>query len=263
MLAISQVEWLEQNINRILNPPEPPPPSQPVQAQTPGPTPIAKTVVASPASTNAQEIVTNVLVVGKFLAIPAEKLIDLEGSERIEFVQVTVTAHYWFEGKLLLDYEYYAGTQWLDEKGKVLGGRNPHGSAIAILDPALEHWDVIGCPEVDITVQNSLYHRSVLLHGELFNCDGGQIKKFDFQNRQWMILKISDGNNYELFAANGHLYAASRDIIFEISDGGKSTQILASTRRNPPVTALDREDLGTPILLTGPEQSLRVVAKNK
>jgi hypothetical protein len=220
-------------------------------------------VVAPAAPTNAPEAVTNVIMVSKFSPIPAEKLIPLDSSERIEYLHVTITAHHWFEGKLLLDYDYYAGIRWLDGKGKVMGGRNAGGSAIAILDPVAEQWEVIDCPKVEIQRENNFYHRSILLHNQLFISNGGQIQQSDFQSKQWQALAVSDGNNYELFAINGHLYAASPDMIFEVLDGGKSIRILASTRRNPPVSALDMENLGTPTMFEGPNHSLRVCIAGK
>jgi hypothetical protein len=262
MGAIAQVGFLENDVNRILNPPAAQPHPQ-EQAQAPQPAAITKALITPAVPATAPEFVTNVIVANKFLAIPGEKLIPLDSSERIEYLHVTITAHHWFEGKLLLDYEYYAGIQWLDEKGKVMGGRNAGGPAIAILDPAAEHWEVIDCPKVEIQRENNFYHRSTLLHNQPFISNGGQIQKYDFQNKQWQVLAVADGNNYELFAINDHLYAASRDMIFEILDGGKSTRILASTRRNPPTSILDRENLGTPTLFEGPNHSLRVSTPNK
>ena len=265
MGAIAQVGFLENDVSRILNPPSPKPKVEPAQKPNPAPQPaaIAKTVVAPAVSTNAPEIVTHVIVANKFLAIPVERLINPDSSERIEYSQATITAHHWFEGRLLLDYEYNAGIQQLDKNGKVMGGRNAGGPAVAIFDPTIAHWDVIDCPEVEIQVKNNFYHRSALWHGELFNCDGGQIKRYDFQNQQWQVLAVSDGNNYELFTVNGQLYAAGRNLIFEILEGGKSTRILASSRRNPPASALDREDLGIPTLFEGPNHSLRVCTAGK
>ena len=247
--AIAQVGFLEDNVNRILNPPAPIP-RQKAQIQVPKP---ATVVVAATQAANTSEILTNIILVKKFLKIPLDGLIQLSGLETINRSRVTITAHHWLEGQLLLNFEYFfEGDQYF-----------VNGSAIAILDPATEHWDVVSCPETDIQTKNNFYHRCTLWHGELFNCDGGQIKRYDFINRQWNVLPISNGVNYELFAVNGHLYAASRDIIFEILDGGKSTRILASTRRNPPASALDREDLGTPTLFEGPNHSLRVCTASK
>ena len=262
MGAIAQVGFLENDVSRILNPPVVQAPPQ-ARTQTSQPAAVARVVVAPAAPANAPAIVTNVVVVDKFFAIPAETLIHLDSSERIEYLQATITAHHWFEGRLLLDYEYYAGIQWLDEKGKEMGGRNAGGPAIAILDPTTAHWEVINRPKAEIQTKNNFYHRTAIWRSELFTCDGGQIQKYDLRNQQWQVLAVSDGNNYELFVVDGHLYAAGRDLIFEILEGGKSTRILASARRNPPASILDREDLGTPTLFEGPNHALRVCTANK
>jgi hypothetical protein len=260
--AIAQVGFVENQVNRILNPPAPKL-RQPAQASKPAP--VAQPPVIVMAPTNAPEIVTNVLTINKFLKIPLDRLVDLSNSEKIDprYSSADVTAHHWFEGKLLLDFHYDVLINIFDKGGKLIGNRQSRGSAIAILDSATEHWDVIDCPEVGLDERNNYYHCTALLHGDLFNCDGGQIRKYDFQNQQWQVLAVSDGNNYELFAVNGHIYAAGRDIVFEILDGGKSTRILASARRNPPVSTLDRENLGTPTLFEGPNHSLRVCTSSK
>ena len=200
---------------------------------------------------------TNILTANKFLPIP------LDGLPGYKISGVTITAHHWLEGKLLLDFQYGAFVYSFDAKSNWQQTRSVTFPAIAILDPATEHWDVISCPEMDIPAQISSYHSSMLWRGQLFNSDGGQIKKYDSTGHQWQVLPISDGSNYELFNVNDHLYAANRNIVFEIIDNGKSTRILASNRRNPPVSKLDTEDLGTPTLFEGPDHSLRVCTKNK
>jgi hypothetical protein len=252
--AESDAHWirffLEARLNKILNPPAPRPPSAP-GGQPPKPVLAAKAPVSAPAHTNAPERVTNVMSVRKFLAIPRD------GLEGTEISQPTITAHHWQEGKLVLDLQYQATVYAVDQKGAWRSTHYPTRTAIAILDPATEHWSVINGFEVGLPERNSYYHRTARLHGELFTCDGGQIRKYDFQNRQWHVLDISDGNNYELFAVNGRLYAADENAIFEIVDGGKATRMMASTRRRPPMSALDTETLGTPTLFAGPHGSLR------
>jgi Ca2+-binding EF-hand superfamily protein len=258
-MGTMQVAQVERNVNQILNP-SAPAPRQPVQTQIARPAPVAKQTEVPPVANNRQElvpnkeIVTNILTVNQFLEIPLDSLIQLSGLGTINSSQVTITAHHWLEGKLLLNFEY---SLLNNQYGAA------DGSAIAVLDPATEHWSVISCPKEDVLSQNNFYHRTTLMHGEVFNCDGGQIKKYDFQSQQWQVLAVSDGNNYELFAINGHLYAAGRDTIFEVLDGGKSTRILASTRRNPPASALDREVLGTPTLFEGPNHALRACTSSK
>lgn len=268
----TDVGRVEANVNRILNPPAPQPQSQPT-LQTPKITIVAKPVAPVPIATAAQEVVTNVVVVSNFLAIPMDSLTRLSSHERIETSRVDLEAHHWFEGKLLLDFSYYVYINVFDDNGVHVDNRVATGDAIAMLDPATEHWKIIevdsrntfNSRELSLAIDPSIsifYHRSVLLADKLFNCDGGQIKRYDFQEQQWQVLPVSDGNNYELFAIDGHLYAANGVIIFEILDGWKSTRILASTRRNPPVSTLDRKGLGTPILFTGANRLLHAYVEN-
>ena len=262
MGAIAQVGFLEDDVNRILNPPAPRLQS-PVPPQIPKPPVVAQTIVASPAPNRAPEIVTNIITVSKFMKVPLESLYALEGDEQVENSSAKITAHHWQEGKLLLDLQYDIEIVLHDGKGGYLNIRKVSGPAIAIFDPATEHWDVTGYPEAAIQAQNRFYHRSTLRRGQLFNCDGGQVKKYDSTGRQWQVLPVSDGGNYELFTVNDGLYAANREMIFEIIDDEKSTRILASNRRNPPVSKLDTEDLGTPTLFVGLDHSLRVCTKRK
>ncbi|HVU09531.1 MAG TPA: hypothetical protein VHG89_13440 [Verrucomicrobiae bacterium] len=265
--AVTQVGFLENDVNRVLNLPAPKP--QPLaQNQPPKPAATAK-VVASPTSTNVPEAVTNIIVVKKFLAIPWEEtLVHLDGAERIESSSATITAHHWFEGKLLLDFQYGALVTVRDDHGQLMDSRTDAGTAIAIFDPTIEHWKVIACPKSDevshIISQNKFYHRTVLFHGAAFTCDDKKIEKYDFAREGWETLKISDENNHELFIVNDRLYAANQNIIFEIVDDGNATQILASTRRHPAVSILDNlENLGAPTLFQGPNHTLRAGIQDK
>jgi hypothetical protein len=89
-------------------------------------------------------------------------------------------------------------------------------------------------------------------------CNSGQTKKYDLNSRKWITLPVSDGDNHGLFNVGGHLYAADMTQIFEILDNGNSTRLLASSRRRPPVSVLDTQDLGRPVLFEGPGHSLRL-----
>ena len=228
--------------------PTPPPPPAPAAGQT------AVTLSANPVSAESG---TNRLRVDKFLPIPMD---DLPGKPTSE---VYITAHHWFEGRLLLDLKYGVNESVFDAQGNWQSTRTITLNPIAILDPATERWEVIPGPPADQQSLNRFYHRSVLWHKTLFTSNGGKIATYDFNRREWRALTISDGNNDELFVVNDHLYAANREMIAEVVEGGQSTRLLASTRRDPPVTVLDTEDLGTPILFAGPGHSLRVTTQNK
>jgi Ca2+-binding EF-hand superfamily protein/TolB-like protein len=247
--AIFWVNNLQQSVNQVLNPSAPPSLSHVRVSSSP---PVAK--LGEAAAVTAPEAVTNVILVNKFLTIPLDDIIQDNGFKNIVDSDISITAHHWQEGKLLLDFNYGVADKWY---GSVAG------PGIAILDPVTEQWKIVSCPKSDAILQNNFYHQSILLHDELFHCEGGQIEKYDFPARQWQTLPVSDSNNYELFAVNGRMYAANQQVIFEIVDGGKSTRILASNRRQPPASALDTEDLGTPTLFEGPGHSLRVSTKSK
>lgn len=268
--ARSDTQWieltLEKPVDQILNAtdsqtsPVPESPAPP-KIQTLQPVAVTPAVVPASVITPSPEAVTNAITVGKFLAIPLDALLQAIGLGTIDIsktniylADISITGHQWLEGKLLLNLDYGLADQRFG---------NANGFAIALFDPATEHWEVIHCPDEAVESQNRFYHRSVLLRGELFTCAAGQIQKYNFQNQQWEVLNISDGNNYELFAINGQLYAANQNVILEIIDGGKSTRILASTRRQPPASALDTQEWGTPTLFSGADHSLRVGAKNQ
>jgi Ca2+-binding EF-hand superfamily protein len=250
--AIAQVGFLKDTINRIIHPPAPPhtPPSQIQTAGAAAPPAMAAATIAP----KAPETVTNVITVNKFIAIPLDGLMRLGGLETINSSRLIIVEHDGLEGKLLLGFEY----NLMDNQYGAV-----YGSAIAIFDPATENWQVISCPKVDFESKNLFPHHSALLQGELFNCDDGKIEKYDSQNQAWRALSISDGNNYELFAVNGHLYTANTITISEITADGQSTHILASTRRQPPASALDTQLLGAPTLFEGPNHSLRVYTHGK
>ncbi|MEI6074388.1 MAG: hypothetical protein WCS94_02365 [Verrucomicrobiota bacterium] len=254
--AIIFISTEKKILNRILQAPQPTTPAQAIPQ-------VAVSSVLTNAMAAAPAIQTlapnNITVVKRFCAIPAEILPPNAMGLRFPYI----SAHHWVGEKLLLDCGHMIEVDSYNEKTKKAFYRYQAYSDIAIFDPATEHWDVITGPITTTASENRFYHRTTLLHGNLFTCEGKQIRKYDFKNRRWQVLSVSDGNDYELFAVNDRLYAANESIIFEILDDGKSTRILASTRRNPPVSKLDRESLGTPILYEGPNHSLRLCTSSK
>ena len=202
-----------------------------------------------------------------FFPIPLE---NLPGSN---ICNVSVTAHHWAEGKLLLDFEYYAMfyRQWNPVDGKFYGGTGRSVEAVALLDPVTSHWEVIADPEAEKPLPQLLLStlsspipsasprdRSAFFRGELYNCDREKIRKLDLASHRWQPLNIAGEDRYGLASINGHLYAAGASTILEITDGGKGTHVLASRRRNPPLSPLDSmTSYGQPVLFEGPNHSLR------
>jgi hypothetical protein len=256
MGAISQVGFLADDVNRILNPPAP-------AALAPRRVVVIPAPAAAPPPASVPETVTNVVPVTQFYAMPLDGLFSLDRFERLEAPRAVITAHHWADRKLVLDFQYDAAITVYDTKGIRQYSRQEGGTAIATFDPASKQWEVIACPTADIQSQNFFYHQTALVKGELFRCNGGQISKYDRARRQWRGLSVSDGNHHELFTVDDRLYAANQNTIFEILDDGKATRILASNRRQPPQSALDTENFGTPTLFAGPDHSLRVSTKDK
>jgi Ca2+-binding EF-hand superfamily protein len=209
------------------------------------------------AGSNPQDTVTNIILVNKFLEIP------LDGLSTNEITDVTIFWHHLIEGKLLLDFQFSVQIYEFDQNGNWRGTRGATIPAIAVLDVATEQWQVIPCSEVDFLAQNRFYHRTTLWRGQVYTSDGNKVKKFDPLKNAWQELALPDIGNCELFAVNGRLYAANSYLILQILDDSGSNRILASTRRRPPASALDTENLGTPTLFAGPGGTLRAALAAK
>jgi Ca2+-binding EF-hand superfamily protein len=208
-----------------------------------------------PRTNGVAENITNVITVNRFLEIP---LAGLPGNPE---GGVQISAHHWVEGKLLLDLQYskYETTT----NGTFLQTRTITYSAVAVYDPKTFLWNVIAGPPLDMDGRDPYYNFTTLWHRNVYSAFNNQIHKYDSDTKKWEVLAISDGNEYQLLNVNDHLYAANDTTVFEILDEGRSTRLMASSRRNPPASALDSLSLGTPSLFEGPEHSLRIVAESK
>jgi len=260
--TIGDINFLEDDVRKIVNTTSPSaapaPENQPKTIVKSAPPLAPKPIPTQEPISIPRETITNVTIVDTFIPIPMENLFQLQSYEHLDSSNVTITTHQVVDEKLLFDLHYTANVV-----SEVAYGRNLDGSAVALFDPATRKWMVIDCPQGDLGSQNNFYYRTTLLNGELFHSDAGKIWKYDRASGQWQPLVISDGNNYELFAVGGHLYAANESVIFEITPDGSATHILASVRRQPPMSLLDTAGLGTPILFEGPDHSLRVCTDKK
>jgi hypothetical protein len=195
--------------------------------------------------------VTNILTVHRFLPIPLDQL-------NPAICEAAITACHWQEGKLVLDLDCFG---WARDSTPTVW------PAFAILEPEAGQWTVIAGPAIpegdSLMTGNTFYHRTALCGGQLFTSQYQQVKHYDPAARSWPGLDVPGGENCELFAVNGRLFAANRSMIMEILDHDQGTRVLASNRRRPPASALDSLDLGTPTLFEGPEHSLRARAANK
>ncbi len=251
--AASLVGFVEGDLDRILAPTQPGPASQP-PPQPSGPA-VAATKPPPPVGASvAPPALTNIFTVDRFLPVPLDRLAhDLSAA--------TITACHWQEGRLVLDLACSAFSFSSEATAPELR------PAIAVLDPEAGQWSVVAGPGVSertsMMTGNRFYHRTALCGGQLFTSQYKQVKQYDPATRSWRILDVPGGENCELFAVNGRLFAANRSMIMEILDHGQGTRVLASNRRRPPASALDAADLGTPTLFEGSGHSLRACTANK
>src|SRR5262249_4051709 len=155
----NMVRNVELSVERILNPPAPKPvPRTAAEVPTPTPTVVPK---PAPTATNASDVVSNVIEVKNFLKLP------LDGLPGSGISNVRIVAHHLLENKLLLDIEYSGRFHQFDPKNNLDMLGPSLVSAIAILDPATKHWEVVLGLAADVGKENRRYHRSTLLGGEL------------------------------------------------------------------------------------------------
>jgi len=250
MGAIAQVGFLENNVNRILNPPAPKPKIGVPQNTPPSPAPITQLKAVPTIPGEPLEVVTNTLLIKNCLKLPLERFGVTNISSTVIFV------YRWSEGKLLQGFlrdNYYDGKP-----------------AVAIFNPRTGDWQMIECPEDYYHSGNWFIEANriglslELFQGELYLKVGSQIQKYDSNTKQWEVLNVPAKISSVLFAINGRLFVVSDESIFEITDGGKGTHILASTRRRPAASALDSLDsLGSPILFLGTNNSVCTSIGNK
>jgi len=198
----------------------------------------------------------NIVLVEKYFEVPLDEL------SVGELTDVKITSHHWMEGRLILDLRCEGQLVVLNERGYLQSSRGVTRTGVAIFDPAAEHWQVIPCPPADELAWGNFYHRTTLYRGEIYTSQGGKIKKYGATGKTWQELVLPPIGDCELFTVNDRLYAANHDLIVEILLAG-GARTLVSNRRQPPVSALDTENLGTPALFAGPGGSLRVATADK
>jgi len=262
--------YLGSSLDKILNPPATMPKPTPSSALPPAiattlepgthlTTPMPPIFPTSPAMTTPvssplPQNPTNILTVTTFIKIPFEQLSN-DGSG------IQIFAERWSEGELLAGLEYHNDVYKFDSYGNWQSTSVMTESAIAIFNPTNETWTFVQCPEIPggnprMRALENDTERLILFQGDLYSCVDGPPEKYDFLKQEWKTLDVPGADKASLFAVNGHLYAANDDGIFEITENG-STHILASTRRQPAVTALDSLDSFHAVqLFAGPSQSL-------
>jgi hypothetical protein len=94
----------------------------------------------------------------------------------------------------------------------------------------------------------------------VFVADGSRLRRLDTRTRKWSELALPVANGV-LYRVSDRLILSAESGIFELSDHGERSRVLASARRRPAVTRLDSlETFGkTPAILPGPDGSVRAL----
>ena len=239
--AKSDSNWIELYVGvqakEVLHP-SPPRMNSQVKLQAPRPYPPAEITDTASVATKMPGMATNILLVNRYLKIPVERIPAVAASA------VHITGQRWSEGKLLVGLAYSREVSEFDQQSNTQFIRDAIFSAIAVFNPDDETWDIVNSfetsgPWFTGLVLQTENDRMVLFRGSLYWIEAGVIREFDFGNRQWRTLPVPRLEADQLFTVGEHLFATGRNTIFEITDEGRGTRILASTRRHPAESALD------------------------
>ena len=100
-----------------------------------------------------------------------------------------------------------------------------------------------------------------VLHNYLFYGAPEGLRRYSLDKKTWEDIGTMQGG---LTVLDGRLFVVSDDRISEVAQDGRTQQILASTRRRPPLNILDSlEHLGAPALFHGPNGDVAAQVKDK
>lgn len=287
-----QVGRVEANIERILNPdaiaykpanrmwgtnasaPRPPggnfqpgrPPAQqsPVSlpdSSRPGLPSRRQAELVSEAAAPAPEplVSTNILIVREFYPMPMD---DLSGNvpSGLEF-----SDHQLVEGKLVLDFSYFAFVYSFDRNGNWASTLSTIFAGVAVFDPATRRWQVSSIPEpIGSRLSKIFPHQSTLWRGELYASSNGKVQKFNRKAKAWETNALPVHGDFQFWNLNGQLYVTDDKSIQQITEDGRGTRLLTSIQRQQPVSRLDSQGpLRNLALFTDAKHSLYAAVHNK
>jgi len=166
----------------------------------------------------------------------------MEGFPGDDMQDFKITSHQVAEGQVVLDFQFLATFVSLNANGGLKSALNKTFAGAAAFAPDTGRWLVAVMPDpITLEMRNAFPHHSTLWHGDLYCSNNGRILKFDAQKHAWVTNALAVDGNCQLINLEGHLYTADNNTIQEITDDGRHTKLLASLRRQPPVSLLDTQ----------------------
>jgi hypothetical protein len=113
--------------------------------------------------------------------------------------------------------------------------------------------------QTDQVTLNWYNHGMEMVNGFIYYALSGQVKRYSLRLRSWESVPLPVAGATSFSRLGDRLFASTADSIMEILPADEGVRILASRRRNPPVTLLDSLDnYGRCPVFAGPDGSLRV-----
>lgn len=233
-----------------------------------------------PALSPAQVPVTNALVVTNYFAIPTEQL--KTGEDREVVREWSIRNQQVLDDRLWLHlgYVHAYSMNYLTADGR-WGGRSvtTNLAATAVLGLSTKRWELIHHPyaEKDPWLANPevpggrmlprgvlnegfkpILEYSAVHDGAVYVSGLDYLRRFDLKTRKWETRPAPWQAPPALTVIGSKLYGANIDMIFEIVTWPENIRVLASCRRRPAVTALDKLEAFDRVQLgPGPPGALR------
>jgi hypothetical protein len=257
--GIHEVERLERQVDRILNPIAPATNRKPAFAGASHPAKLvdspqqpAESKATPPGTSEPVERVS----VRKYIPLPA-----LTSTNQQVHTLLLNSPRIW-EGKLWLELRYRT----------VREESYPHSikyvyenhACSALLNPKTGGWELIEYPAIEGSENYSPPQSSEALGDTLFVSGPTFLRALRFGQRSWETFSVPWQETPHLSIANGRLFAVTGESIFEIAGGGRHISVLASCRRRPAASVLDSLDkLENARIFSAPDGSLCASAGKK
>ena len=200
---------------------------------------------------------TNALPVTHHVAIPPELLKTGTNpfNERIDGLVYELQGDW--NGRPWFEVRYHDNFYLPNAPARSVPAQSIPRLAVAILNPANDAWTIIPTPQTESFGLDNTVGFTGIFQDRIYYGEAGGLRWYDLTARHWEKLAAPWELAVQLQAVAGRFYAVNSYAIFEILNRGATIRVLASTRRQPAVTALDAEgDLGYPKLFASPENSL-------